>query len=300
MRYDLKGKWKITANDRTKKDGFLPGSLDTNGIGNSDKVAKPWHPDVEERNKNMEKDAETDPRINSRFTRLYTYEGRAAFEKIFNKEPSPDKRLFIVAERSRALHLKIDGIDVPNVSGSLSTPYVFEVTGLLHKGSTISFTCDNSYQGLPYKDIVFSSAATDETQTNWNGIIGDIYVEERDNIFLSDVMVYPREGKINVRVVIDSGENSFSNDAIYKVVLNCPYLADAIESEFSIDPSDDFTVLELTDLELSDNYSDHLWDEGKDNLCDLTVSLLSGEKEISRKNRSSKYATKSARITISL
>lgn len=284
MRYDLKGNWKITADSVTKDEGILPGSLDTNCIGNSDKVAKPWHPDVEERNKNMDKDAETDPRINSRFTRLFTYEGKAFFEKVFDIEPASDKRIFIVAERSRALYLKIDGTDIPSASGCLSTPYVFEVTGLLHKGSTITFICDNSYQGLPYKDIVFSSAATDETQTNWNGIIGDIYVEERDNIFLSDVMVYPHEGKIDVRIVIDSGENIFPNDGNYKVILSCPYLADTIESEITIDPLDDCTVVELTDLELSNNYSSHLWDEGTGNLCDLTVSLLAGDKEASRKN----------------
>lgn len=282
MRYDLKGNWTITAN-QVQKQGQLPGTLDTNGIGNIDKVAKPWHPDVEERNKHMEKDAETDPRINSRFTRLYTYEGEATFQRTFDEEPSSDKRLFIVAERARALSLNVDGADIPNASGCLSTPYVFEVTGILHKGSTITFTCDNSYQGLPYKDIVFSSAATDETQTNWNGIIGGIYVEERDNIFLSDIMVYPHGNKLDVRIVIDVAENAVSTSNM-SLVLSCPYLADTIESAVDIDPSDDCTVIELTDLELSDNYRDNLWDEGKGNLCDLTVALLAGAKEITRKN----------------
>ena len=54
MRYDLTGNWTITAN-QVQKQGQLPGTLDTNGIGNIDKVAKPWHPDVEDRNKHMEK-----------------------------------------------------------------------------------------------------------------------------------------------------------------------------------------------------------------------------------------------------
>ncbi len=282
MRYDLTGNWTITAN-QVQKQGQFPGTLDTNGIGNNDKVAKPWHPDIEDRNKHMEKDAETDPRINSRFTRLYTYEGEATFQRTFDEELSSDKRLFIVAERARALSLNVDGTDIPSASGCLSTPYVFEVTGILHKGSTITFTCDNSYQGLPYKDIVFSSAATDETQTNWNGIIGDIYVEERDNIFLSDIMVYPHGNKLDVRIVIDVAENAV-NVTDMKVVLSCPYLADTIESPVEIDPSDDCTVIELTDLELSDNYGDNLWDEGKGNLCDLTVALLSDAKEITRKN----------------
>ena len=119
MRYDLTGNWTITAN-QVQKQGQLPGTLHTNGIGHNDKVAKPWHPDIEDRNKHMEKDAETDPRINSRFTRLYTYEGEATFQRTFDEEPSSDKRLFIVAERARALSLNVDGANIPSASGCLT------------------------------------------------------------------------------------------------------------------------------------------------------------------------------------
>ena len=50
MRYDLSGKWEIKLPDgRIKSDGFLPGSLDENGVGDPDRVAKAWHPDIEDR-----------------------------------------------------------------------------------------------------------------------------------------------------------------------------------------------------------------------------------------------------------
>ncbi len=175
MKIDLSGKWTVTLKDQKTYDCCLPGTLDENGIGDADEVARPWHPDCEDREK--KNGAEAPGVIVSRFTRKHTYEGPALFAKRF-EATLPEtvvkgtERVFLRAERSRALSLKINGHEVPAIRGSLSTPYVFEVTGLLQNGSLIELISDNSYPGLPYQDILYSSAATDETQTNWNGIIG--------------------------------------------------------------------------------------------------------------------------------
>lgn len=52
---------------------------------------------------------------------------------------------------------------------------------------------DNSYPGWPHDAIVFSSAATDETQTNWNGLMGYVRLRVEEETYLSGVRVYPWE-----------------------------------------------------------------------------------------------------------
>ncbi|MCR5556947.1 MAG: hypothetical protein K6F75_05230 [Butyrivibrio sp.] len=200
MKIDLNGEWELSTSKVSGVKAVLPGTLDENKVGDPDKVAKPWHPDVEDRNKELNKTMEESKVITSRLTRNYTYEGPAHFSRFFDGDIEEGKRYFLVAERSRALSLKIDGEPVECISGSLSTPYRFEVTGKLRKGSRIELTSDNTYPGLPYRDIVFSSAATDESQTNWNGLIGEIYIEDKEPSFISNVLVYPMGKELEIAV----------------------------------------------------------------------------------------------------
>lgn len=48
--------------------------------------------------------------------------------------------------------------------GTLSTPYIFELTGAAPGEHEFTFLSDNSYPGMPKAAICYSSAATDETQ----------------------------------------------------------------------------------------------------------------------------------------
>ena len=104
-------------------------------------------------------------------------------------------RVFVTAERSRELTLTLNGnIIEPWNPGTLSTPYTFEVTGHLQPGDNhFALCCDNSYPRWPREEIVYSSAATDETQTNWNGILGDFYLDIQKQNFIGAVRVYPAQ-----------------------------------------------------------------------------------------------------------
>lgn len=50
---------------------------------------------------------------------------------------------------------------------------MFEITDFAGQLVKMEFSVDNKYTGWPVDSILSSSAATDETQTNWNGILGD-------------------------------------------------------------------------------------------------------------------------------
>ncbi len=275
MRFDLSGKWILSTTKQSEIQAFLPGTLDENKVGDPDIVAKPWHPDVEDRNKKLSKTMEDNKVITSRLTRNYTYEGPARFTRVFDGETVEGKRYFLVAERARALTLKIDDSPIECISGSLSTPYVFEVTEKLRKGCRIELTSDNSYPGLPYKDIVFSSAATDESQTNWNGIIGNIYIEEKGQTFISNVTVYPVGKELEIAVELCLGKGT--DNVAVKVTGDC-LTKDEIFKGIGAglgNESGNFTI-RLSRIGLNEAALINKWDEYKGKLQTVRVSVMDG------------------------
>ena len=140
-----------------------------------------------------------DAPIATRFTRKYTYEGEALFSRRISFKQEEGERVFLEAERSRCLKLLVDGNEVPHfIPASINTPQVFEVTGMLGEDTELTLVSDNSYPGLPHDAIVFSSAATDETQTNWNGVLGYVRLRTEKEVFLSSLRVYPVQQTLTV------------------------------------------------------------------------------------------------------
>ena len=72
MRIDLIGNWELTTDKVSGVMATLPGTLDENKVGEPDIVAKPWHPDVEDRNKELSKTMEESKVITSRLYPLPT------------------------------------------------------------------------------------------------------------------------------------------------------------------------------------------------------------------------------------
>lgn len=192
MRYRLDGIWDVVLADGTAWQMKLPGTLDESGIGYKDCGANQWHPDAALGNAAGEVDK--DAPIATRFTRRHTYEGEAGISRRIVIDDYGNERLFVKAERARALKLLVDGRECRVFSqGTLSTPYIYELTGVEPGEHELTFVSDNSYPGMPKEAICYSSAATDETQTNWNGIIGEIIIYTRPRNFISGVYVYPKK-----------------------------------------------------------------------------------------------------------
>lgn len=200
--YSLKGTWQAKLADGSLYEVQLPGTLDTNGIGDRDKGANQWHPEINLGN--AEDIINENVPIATRYTRKHTYEGAVAFTRVIHYQPSEGTRVFLEAERARCLKLLVNDKEIVPVIGSLSSPYLFEVTGLLSGTDTITLLSDNSYPGLPHDDIVYSSAATDETQTNWNGILGYFQLREEKEVYIRTVRVYPLGKTISVDVEVDA------------------------------------------------------------------------------------------------
>jgi len=206
----LAGIWQATARraasplgDGLAGDIRIPGTLDESGIGHGDAGA-----------------VGTEGGIATRLTRRFTYEGEARLSRRLDVEIPAGVRAFVEVERARCLRLFIDGQEVaPFEPPTLSTPQVFEATGRVHAGSEIVLLSDNSYPDLPRADIVNASAATDETQTNWNGLLGDVVLRTEGQVFIRALRVYPRAGALDVRVDLSAarawrGSLRFHSDAL--------------------------------------------------------------------------------------
>ena len=263
----LAGKWEAKLKDGSTYPMQIPGTLDENQIGGKDLGANQWHPDADLGN--AEKGFDPDAPIATRYTRKYTYEGEAGISRNASYIPEEEKRVFLEVERARCLKLEIDGKEVPDyVEPSISTPHIFEVTDLLDGEHRITLRSDNSYPGLPHDAIVFSSAATDETQTNWNGLLGYVRLRTEREVFLSAVRVYPEKDRVHVQVIIDG---SVPVKGILRI--QSAALEKAAEQEVNV-PAGIHTIW-LRDLKLKADVKK--WDEGEGNLYELTAELRDGD-----------------------
>ena len=127
--YSLDGTWDVRLADGTVGTMRLPGTLDESGIGHKDCGANQWHPDAALGN--AEGESDKDAPIATRFTRRFTYEGEARISREVEIADYGKDRLFIKVERARALRLMVDEKECGVfLQGTLSTPYIFELTGI--------------------------------------------------------------------------------------------------------------------------------------------------------------------------
>ena len=255
---DLSGVWQCSIPGMTAPVR-LPGTLDESGIGFPDQNNNQWHPDAAV-NDAMKQGG----RIATRLTRRFTWEGPARITRTVSTAFAPGKRVFLECERSRCLRLEINGTPVPDfVPPTISTPHVFEVTSLLTGEDEITLIPDNSYPGLPHDDIVYSSAATDETQTNWNGVLGYIRLRGENACFISGIRVLPRSRTADVHLTLSSsvpwkGTIRLSCDA---------FREDAERQDCQAGPGE--TQIVFRDLPLRDDAP--RWDEEEGNLHRITA-----------------------------
>ena len=257
--YDLSGLWRCDI-DGQSADIMIPGTLDENGIGFPDTGSNQWHPDINGTDGAFEAGAP----IMTRLTRRFAHEGPAVISRLLDWEVPAGKRVFLEVERARKLSLALNGQEVtPFSSGTVSTPWVFEVTGLMTGHDALALTTDNSYPGWPREDIVYSSAATDETQTNWNGLLGYVRLRAEEPTFMECVRAYPHGDRLDVRVTLSTregwqGELTVSSEAL------------EASATVSVAAAPDLHDLWLRDLPLRREAA--RWAEGEGQLHTLIVS----------------------------
>lgn len=271
MFYSLEGKWQADIGDGQVYAMNLPGTLDENQIGKRDVGSNQWHPDSNLFNEDLKKDGV----ILTRLTRKYTFEGKARLTRRVSFALPCGKRLFLEAERARCLRLFLDGREIPDFrEPSISTPHVFELTQYWKGDHELMLLSDNSYPGLPHDNIVYSSAATDETQTNWNGVLGYLRLRVEEPVFPEAVQVYPVRVKPSETTLTVCVTLCADKPWRGRIKISSDGLKEPFSSEVMVEKGQ--TELRFEGLALDE--SALWWDEYEGNLYELTVSLTE-EKE---------------------
>ena len=139
--------------------------------------------------------------------RIYKYEGVAWYrKKVVIPESFKDKHVLLFLERTKSSKIWIDSSLVGG-SHLLQSPQQFNVSDYLTPGEHyITVQVNNNLRLTPYGNVHIYS---DDTQTNWNGILGKMYLEASEKTFISNLQVYPdiEKQKIDIELGIENQLN---------------------------------------------------------------------------------------------
>lgn len=244
---DLAGSWGYhlhNAPDSVDPEGtlILPGTLDTNGIG----IPVPFSDNT------------------SQLSRRVSFSGDVTYSTTVEiPEAWGGKEIDLFIERTRPSVVEVDGVRAGSCR-RISSPHRYNLSRLLTPGKhRIEITINNA-DSIPQAIRNNSHACTESTQTNWNGMIGRIALECRNNLHISSVRATPKTARGGYYVTAILSQPADSRLSILAVAEGAePYTAEirkgATECEF---------LLPLP-------FGAEKWSEWNPRLDNITLSLLS-------------------------
>ena len=140
-----------------------------------------------------------------RLTRVYPYEGPAWYQReIAVPDDWRGKRITLFLERTKYTAVWVDDRPLGD-QDSLDCPHVYDLSALLAPGThRLTVLVDNSKKppvGDPHQ-------LSENTQTNWNGIIGRVELRVTPPVWIDDIQVYPDIAERNARVRVAIGNTT--------------------------------------------------------------------------------------------
>ena len=275
------GEQQIWYSNRLADTVSLPGSMASNGKGNDIDLSTKWVGDI--RKPLWYEDPNYAPYVKPDDIQFpfwlqpkKKYTGAAWYQKEVNIPKGWEKKvIFLNLERCHWESGVWVGDQKVGSQNSLSTAHRYNLTPFLSPGKhSISIRIDNRVGKID--PGVNSHSVSDHTQTNWNGIIGDIFLEARDRVYFSDIQSYPNAAEKTVTikgVVTNTTDNS----------LPVEILAKATGKNFKVDLP--IQSLELTaaagentfEMKYSLGNEVFLWDEFNPNLYNISLQLTGDE-----------------------
>lgn len=229
----------------------LPGSTDERGFGD---------PDPE--------------RYLNHLTREHRYKGVAWYQRqIEIPDGWQGKNIELKLERCHwETRLWVDGRYV-GMRDSLSVEQTYDLSDWLTPGRhMLAIRVDNSVKvniGHTYGNVLWTHAISEETQTNWNGIIGEISLTARPAVCIQDVQIFPdwEKREVTAKVAV---ANRTGNEGRAQLSLNWPGL---VEGDCSSQLSLTADVSSTLEIKWSMPEDARLWDEFDPYLSLLNVAL---------------------------
>ncbi|MCA1760949.1 MAG: beta-galactosidase, partial [Bacteroidales bacterium] len=205
---DLSGEWQfqmdpedVGENEKWFEKDFpetvkLPGSMVENGKGYDITLETKWTGGV--RNPEWYNDPNYAPYHDSTNVRfpywlqpVKKYTGAAWYrKKVTVPENWTGKPVLLTLERPHwesTVWVNSQKIEMQN---SLATPHLFNISEYLKTGeNSITVCIDNRTKSV---DVGHDShSISDHTQSNWNGIVGEIFLQNRGNIYFENIEIFP-------------------------------------------------------------------------------------------------------------
>ena len=256
----------------------LPGSMAENGKGEDVTLATRWTGDIVDKSYFTDKKYERyrqpgNIKIPFWLKPVKYYKGPAWYQKEFEL-PSfwNDKEIILFLERPHwESTLFVNGKKAGS-ENSLSVPHQYNITDLLHPGkNSISIRIDNRIV-IPIG--VNSHSISDHTQSNWNGIAGDISLRATSKVFISSVAIYPdvsgNKAKMILKLVNKTGV-PFKGKVVFQVESFNSGITEKLKSLIA-----DATIPNAEnqmEIDFPMGNKVKLWNEFVPSLYKLTVSL---------------------------
>ena len=258
QRLDLSGEYSVKV-DGTEFSINLPSTLDIAGIGTPSTLTP-----------------SLDKQVLQHLTRKVSYIGTADYEREIhiNSEMANRPLTFHFERVIWRSRLFIDGTEVGPSQESLATPHIYHLPQGLGEGiHTLRISIDNTKQyDISFND--FAHAYTNETQTMWNGVLGEMHLTAQPLLSIASLQAYPDIDKNIVKAKIKVVRHGkASRKATLHLYASAPqqHCLPALEKVIKIEG--DTTTIEC-DYPISDP---ELWDEFTPNLYTLHAKVQTGK-----------------------
>ena len=272
---DLAGTWQFTT-DSTKWDGTinLPGSMTSNGLGEDIRVDTKWTGGIVDSSffkSDMYAKYRREGNVKVPFwlQPVKYYKGVAWYKKdITVPENWKGQDLSLFLERCHwETRLWIDDKEV-GMQNALGAPHKYDLTGLLTPGKhTLTLRIDNRVKDIDPGEN--SHSISDHTQGNWNGVVGDMFIEMKPAVNIVSAAVHPdvKNKEVLVKTILMNRKGEAA-DAVLELKVG----SNSAKQSLTLKPGENA-------IEASVSIKDEikLWDEFNPNLYDITMNLTDAE-----------------------
>ncbi len=291
----LAGEWRFSmdANDNGIPEKWfskqleetikLPGSMLENGKGNTVSLTTPWMGSIYDSswyfNPRMAKYRQAN---NLKFPFFLTpakhYIGAAWYQKTVEIPMNwANKRIVLYLERPHyETRIWVNNKEVSGLQNSLCVAHEFDLTPYLTVGKqTISIRIDNRTKEINVGQD--SHSITDQTQGNWNGIVGKIELRMTDKVWIDDIQVYPdvKYKRFIVSMILKNttGKTASGRVNVSAESFNSPtkHKIDPLSIKYKIEQTDTL----LAEIMMGDKMQ--TWDEFSPALYRLSANLKSSK-----------------------
>lgn len=270
-RIGLAGEWDFTT-DSTRWENYinLPGSMTSNGLGNEISLETDWTGGIVDssfyRHESYEKyRRKGNIKVPFWLQPVKYYKGAAWYKKeVVIPDTWKDKDIKLFLERCHwETRLWVDDKEV-GMRNSLGAPHEYDLTGVLLPGKHIlTLRIDNAVKDIDPGEN--SHSISDHTQGNWNGVVGEMYIEMKPMVNIMSVALYPDAGKKEVLVKgVWMNRKQKATEAVVELNTKESFVSHTV----MLKPGKN-----LLEFRLPVKEEIRMWDEFTPNLYDITVTL---------------------------